>query len=143
MDWLKEILTKTIKLMGFEDFSINYDAGRSRFMIFINNFDSEELVHRLVSGLNHLAKVLAKKQNQPSVFVDVNNYREKREKLIIELARATARKAVVTKTEMELPSMNAYERRLIHLELSSRPDIKTESIGEGEERRIVIKPINE
>ncbi|MFA5386469.1 MAG: R3H domain-containing nucleic acid-binding protein [Candidatus Paceibacterota bacterium] len=142
MDWLQEILTKLIKLMGFEDFSINYDPDRSRFMIFINNLDSEELTWRLINDLNHLAKTLTKKQNQQSVFIDINNYREKREGLIIELARATARKVVATKTELTLPFMNAYERRLIHLELSSRPDVKTESIGEGKERKLIIKPID-
>ena len=141
MDQLQEILTNLIKLMGFEDFSINYDSGRNRFLIFINNLDSEELIHKLIDGLNHLAKALARKQNQPPVFIDINNYREKRENLILELARATARKVAVTKIEIELPAMNAYERRLIHLELSSRPDVKTESIGEGKERRVVIKPI--
>ncbi|PIR72412.1 MAG: hypothetical protein COU42_01305, partial [Candidatus Nealsonbacteria bacterium CG10_big_fil_rev_8_21_14_0_10_36_24] len=122
MDQLQEILTNLIKLMGFEDFSINYDSGRNRFLIFINNLDSEELIYKLISGLNHLAKALARKQNQPPVFIDINNYREKRENLILELARATARKVAVTKIEIELPAMNAYERRLIHLELSSRPD---------------------
>lgn len=141
MDWLQEILIKLIKLMGFEDFSVSYDSDRSRFMIFINNLDSEELIWRLINDLNHLARVLTKKQNQPPVFIDINNYREKREGLIVELARATARKVVATKTEMPLPFMNAYERRLIHTELSSRPDVKTESIGEGEERRLIIKPI--
>jgi len=141
MGWLQEILTKLIKLMGFEDFSVSYDSDRSRFMIFINNLDSEELIWRLINDLNHLARVLTKKQNQPPVFIDINNYREKREGLIVELARATARKVAATKTEMPLPFMNAYERRLIHTELSSRPDVKTESIGEGGERRIIIKPI--
>ena len=33
--------------------------------------------------------------------------------------------------------MNAYERRLVHTELATRPDVKTESIGEGSERHIV------
>jgi len=139
---LQEILTNLIKLMGFEDFSVNYDSDRNRFLIFINNLDSEELIYKLINGLNHLVKALAKKQKQPPVFIDINNYKDKRENLILELARATARKVAATKTEIELPAMNAYERRLIHLELSSRPDIKTESIGEGKERRIVIKPIS-
>ena len=38
--------------------------------------------------------------------------------------------------------MNAYERRLIHVEIANHPDLKTESIGEGRERRVVIKPIS-
>jgi len=61
--------------------------------------------------------------------------------LIVELAKAAARKSLAEKKEISLPPMNAYERRIVHLELSSRPDIKTESIGEGRERYIVIRPI--
>jgi predicted RNA-binding protein Jag len=37
--------------------------------------------------------------------------------------------------------MNAFERRIIHAELSKRSDVKTESVGEGEERRVAIKPV--
>ena len=74
------------------------------------------------------------------MVVDVNNYRKKREDLIVELGRAAARKAMAEKTKVALPPMNAYERRLVHVELSSRPDIKTESAGEGGERHIIIMP---
>ena len=87
-------------------------------------------------------RLIAAKDNwEGGVFVDINNYRRERENLILELARAAARKAVVTKGEIPLPVMNSYERRLIHLELSSHPDVKTESVGEGKERYIIIKPI--
>ena len=75
------------------------------------------------------------------IFIDVNNYRLKREQLIIELARAAVRKAIATKQDVSLPLMNAYERRLIHLELAGRPDAVTESSGEGRDRYVVIKPI--
>ena len=88
-----------------------------------------------------MAKVIAQKNNIESIFVDVNNYRKKREGLILELARAAARKSVAEKKEISLPPMNAYERRLVHVDLASRPDIKTESSGEGSSRCIVIKPI--
>jgi len=54
--------------------------------------------------------------------------------------KAAARKSLAEKKEISLPPMNAYERRLVHVELSSRPDIKTESAGEGGERHIVIMP---
>jgi len=74
-------------------------------------------------------------------MLDVNNYRRQREDLIVELAKAAARKVAATQTEISLPPMNAYERRLIHAELAERPDLKTESKGEGKERAVVIKPL--
>ena len=97
-----------------------------------------------MSNLDRLVKLMAKKiRDDISVFVDVNNYRRERETIILEIARGAARKAVATKEEIALPIMNAYERRLIHTELASRPDIKTESVGEGRDRYVVVRPIIE
>lgn len=138
----QEKLNNFIELMGFEDFSVNRDADSGRFSIFINdNVISEKNIAKFVSDFDYLAKLIAQKQNAGMVFIDINNYRRKREDLILELAKAMARKAIVEKKEMPLPAMNAYERRLVHTELTKHPDIKTESIGEGRERYIIIKPI--
>jgi len=37
--------------------------------------------------------------------------------------------------------MNGYERRLVHLELEKNTKVKTESIGEGENRKVIISPV--
>lgn len=143
MNQLQDNLKKLIELMGFNDFSVNYEADNNRFLIFINDDSlSKNLLPFLVNNLNHLVKLMVDKIDETSpVFVDINNYRRERENLILELARAASRKAATTREEVALPAMNAYERRLIHLELASRPDVKTESIGEGKNRYVVIKPI--
>ena len=141
MNQLQEKIKKLIELTGFEDFSVNYDESNSRFSIFINDDSiSENMLQLIVSNLDHVVKLIAKKNSVEAAVVDVNNYRKKREDLIVELGRAAARKAMAEKIEVVLPPMNAYERRLVHVELSSRPDIKTESAGEGGERHIVIMP---
>lgn len=140
MNQLQEKIKKLIELAGFTDFSVNYDEGSSRFSIFINdNLISEKILQSMVSNFDHVVKLIAKKNNIEAIVVDINNYRKKREDLILELGRAAARKALAEKIKVELPPMNAYERRLVHTELSSRPDIKTESAGEDRERHIVIQ----
>jgi predicted RNA-binding protein Jag len=140
---LTEKLNKLVELMGFDDFSINYEAENSRFLIFINEGEIfKKFVPIFVTNLDHLLRLIATKIGEAeAVFVDINNYRRERENLILELARAAARKSVVTKEEIPLPAMNAYERRLIHMELSSHPDVKTESVGEGKGRYIIVKPV--
>ena len=141
MSQLQEKIKKLIELTGFDDFSVNYDESNSRFSIFINDDSiSENMLQLIVNNLDHVVKLIAKKNSVEAAVVDVNNYRKKREDLIVELGRAAARKAMAEKIEVALPPMNAYERRLVHVELSSRPDIKTESAGEGGERHIVIMP---
>lgn len=131
-----------LELAGFENPNVDADQENRKLLVFINEGEwFKKAVPTLLNDINHLIKVVAKKQNLGHVVVDVNNYRLERERLILELAQAAARKAIATKQEVELPPMNAYERRLVHTELATRPDIKTESIGEGKERRVVIKPI--
>jgi len=143
MEKLQEKLKKLIEMMGFDDFSVSYEPENSRFLIFIaENEGFEKFVPNFVSHLDHLVKLIAFKHGEEkAVFVDINNYRREREGLILELARAAARKVVSTKEEISLPAMNGYERRLIHLELSSHPDVKTESMGEGKERYVIVRPV--
>ncbi len=129
--------------MGFGDFSISCDTEGGRFSIFVNEGEGfKKLLPLFVTNLDHLVKLMGQKQKgETTVFIDINNYRKEREGIILEIARGAARKAVATKEEVALPIMNAYERRLIHVELASRPDIKTESVGEGKSRYVVVKPI--
>ena len=144
MDEIKNKLSKLIEMMGFKDFSVNYDGEGRRFLIFISqNEISDNAVVSLTTNLDYLVKLVAERCGvAESVFIDVNNYRKEREKIIIELAKAAARKVAATQKEVSLPVMNAYERRLVHLELSSRPDVATESVGESKDRYVVVKPLS-
>lgn len=141
-----EILKKTLEMMSFEDFSANYDSENERFSIFVNEGEYfKKLIPNFVSGLNCVFRLISCKDKKEgdeynTTFIDVNNYRKERDNIILEIARAAARKAATMNEEISLPAMNGYERRLIHMELSSRPDVLTESVGEGKERYIIIKP---
>lgn len=142
-DVFQEQVTTLLSLMGFKDFSITYDSHSNRLSVFLGEEElPKKFIPLLMSNLDHLLRLIEKKgEGEHAVFIDVNNYRKERENLIVELARGAARKAVASKKEVVLPIMNAYERRLIHVELASRPDIKTESLGEGKGRYVVVKPI--
>ncbi|NCN94816.1 hypothetical protein GW888_00245 [Candidatus Wolfebacteria bacterium] len=141
-----EILKKTLEMMGFGDFSANYDSENGRFSVFVNEGEYfKKMVPNFVSGLNCVFRLISDKDRKEgeeysTTFIDINNYRKERDNIILELARAAARKAATINEEVSLPAMNGYERRLIHIELSSRPDVLTESVGEGKERYIIIKP---
>ena len=143
MEELINDIKKLIEMMGLTDYSVSHDPDSSRVSIFMDIGESfKKNLQDIVQDFDHLVKLMAKKRAIGSaVFVDVNNYRKERENLILELARGAARKAAGTKTEVALPAMNAYERRLIHAELAARPDVKTESVGEGKARYVIVKPI--
>jgi len=91
---------------------------------------------------NILAKIFRKKLDK-EVFLDldVNNYKSDKEQRFRDLAQEAADEAVSSGREKTLFPMPAFERRIIHTELAKRQDVKTESIGEAEERRVVIRPV--
>ncbi len=131
-----------IEMIGLNESSIDFDFENRRLSIFVNEGEwFKEWTPRLISDLEHLVKLLAKRADHEGFFVDINNYRKERERLIVELAKAAARKVLTLKAEVRLPAMNAYERRLVHVELSVHPEVKTESVGEGIERCVIVKLI--
>ncbi|MFC1629848.1 protein jag [Patescibacteria group bacterium] len=97
-----------------------------------------------LAEVQHLLKLIIRRkldiQEQFYISLDVNDYKKKKMEYLKELARTTADEVSLSKEEKHLMPMPAYERRIIHLELASRPDIATESIGETPERRVVIRP---
>lgn len=143
MNESKELIEKLLHLMGFEDFSVTFIEDSRRFPIFINDAPFlNRALSQFITDFEFVVKMALSKKQMDAVFIDINNYRKDREVLIVKLAKAAAKKASVTKQEVELPSMNAYERRIVHSELAMHPDLKTESSGEGKQRHVVIKPIN-
>ncbi len=76
----------------------------------------------------------------PNLILDVEDYKEKQEKRLIRLAKNVAKEVARTKVEAELETMNSYQRRLIHNELTNFKGVYTESVGEEPNRHIVIKP---
>ena len=75
------------------------------------------------------------------VNVDVGNYNKNRKKQLEILATKRAKEVAITKIDVKLDPMNAYERRIIHNKLSEWRDVTTISVGEGEERSIIIKAV--
>lgn len=138
-------LKQFIELLGFDDYKLELDEEHRHGRVYIHNDPNlvRENLPILVESVNHLLQLIAHKHAQQPVFLDINNYRRERENLIVELARATARKVVATKQEIPLPVMNSYERRLAHLELAAHPEVTTESMGKGHARYVVIKPLEE
>ena len=143
MDSWETIAKKIAEYMGFRDYRVEVQPEEKRVALFIYDGGNllKENLPAVVESVNHLFQMIARKNEAELVFLDVNNYREERKTLIAELARAAARKATATKTEVPLPAMNSYERRLVHTELAVHPEVTTESAGEGKERYVIIRPI--
>lgn len=74
------------------------------------------------------------------VTLDTENYREKREQTLINLAHRMAQKCSRTGRRVLLEPMNPYERRILHCALQDDPDVTTHSEGDEPNRRVVILP---
>ena len=73
------------------------------------------------------------------VTLDTENYRSKREKILIDLAHSKAQRVLKSHKSITLDAMNPYERRIIHSALQDTANITTSSIGAEPNRKVVIK----
>ncbi len=90
-----------------------------------------------------IKRVVEQKRGEPCppFLIDVNDYQRHYIEDIKERARMGAQRVRYFKKEVALQPMNSYERRVIHMTLMEDPDVATESMGEGENRRVVIRPV--
>jgi spoIIIJ-associated protein len=88
-----------------------------------------------------LRKVIKKKINRDFyINIDIDNYKKNKEDYLRDFAQNIADEVSKTKEQKEIPLPSAFDRRIVHIELEKRKDVLTESIGQGEERKIIIKP---
>ena len=72
------------------------------------------------------------------IIIDAENYRQRREENLRSLALRVAQQVRNYRRSIALEAMPPHERRIVHIALSESKDISTESIGEGDARRVVI-----
>lgn len=106
--------------------------------------------HDLIHAIDMLVKKIVEKKypdagasddepSTPMFLVDVNQYRTKQIKEIQAKALIMAERARSFQYDVELSPMSAYERLIVHTTLADAEHVKTESQGEGHNRRVVIK----
>ena len=93
-----------------------------------------------LDALQHLTSLVVNRGDKSflKVSIDAENYREKRNVALEELAGKLANKVMRTGRNQTLEPMNAYERRIIHSALQNHETVTTYSIGQGVNRKVVI-----
>ncbi len=151
---LKELISETLLKMGQfmniecqVEFKEELDDRNSKsLLISIYTPDSARfLIGKNGQNLKSLEQVLramhAKNMSDfNNIVVDVNDYRRSRAMYVLDIARQAVTRVRSTQKSEALMPMSPYERRIVHMELASCPDIATESIGAEPNRRIVVKP---
>lgn len=97
-----------------------------------------------LQALQHLIRLVVRRKTDDKVkfVLDINSYRQQKNEAVVELAKAAVEQALSENRAIVMRPMSAYERRLVHMELAKNDKVVTESIGEGEARKVVVKPAN-
>ncbi|MEG6568521.1 DNA-binding protein [Thermoanaerobacterium thermosaccharolyticum] len=141
---IRKFLDGIIKLIGID---VGYDIDEKDNNILVNlkgNGVGLLIGYRgeTLDSLQYLTSLVANKKNiegiHKRILLDAENYRAKREKILINLANKIAKKVKQENRSITLEPMNANERRIIHLALQDDPDIETFSEGEEPNRRVTI-----
>ncbi|MSU56122.1 MAG: hypothetical protein EXS51_02335 [Candidatus Taylorbacteria bacterium] len=155
---IKQLIETMLKHMqiAYESVEVGDSDGRERFAV--KTSDSHLLIGAKganLSAFNHLVKkMVASKtpaekvkaegdEREKSFFIDVNGYQELALENIKNVAKIMGDRARSFKTSVELEPMSSYERMVVHSFFQDTKDIKTESVGDGEQRRVVIKYVEE
>ncbi len=95
-----------------------------------------------LDGLQHLLSLALFKEfdTWPILIVDVNDYRAKKKESLEELAKSFIDRVRFFKEDAEMAPMSSYDRKQIHEFITGYDDVTSSSVGEGADRRVVIKP---
>ncbi len=127
--------------------SYTIDTEDSNILVNIEGMESGVLIGYRGETLNAMQTLLTSianknNDNRVKVYLNIDNYKVKREKALEELAVKISKTVLKNNKSITLEPMNAYERKIIHRKLQDNKNIRTHSIGEEPNRRIVIEKVN-
>lgn len=144
---LEKFIKEFLKNLG-EEYKYDINIEKNEINVKIDGGNSGTLIGyrgETLNALQHILSLIANKQHTSAkvrVLLNVDGYKEKREKTLEELALKVSKTVIRTNKSITLEPMNAYERKIIHSKLQDMTDIRTHSIGEEPHRRIVIEKVN-
>lgn len=142
--FIKDFLISLLKDLGFSaNIEVKTKEEIPNYIIYSDN--DALLIGKAGKNLNALSiivnQALKKEIKVPFKFIlDVSDYKENHQKQLEILAKKVAKEVATTKVEVQLDSMNSYERRIVHNILTNNKKVYTESVGEEPNRKVVIKP---
>ena len=139
VDYLKEVIT----LMGVSDVTFSAVQKGEATIIRLDGEKLGALIGRrgeTMESLSYLASLVANRLEGDYIKLglDVAGYRDKRESDLTALAQRIGAKVRKTGRSFAMEPMNPYERRIIHSAIGKMEGIRSESKGEGRDRRVVI-----
>lgn len=146
VDYLSAYLKTIIEAFGIET-KVNPTLEGNLIRLEMDTTHNSILIGkngRTLAAINQLVKLAAttKYKKRIRVLVDINDYKNQRYSKVVSIAKRVAREVRKSHIDVTLEPMVADERRAVHNALSNYSNIATESIGERNDRRIVIKYVD-
>ena len=128
-----------------EDTTIEIEAQSDRILYKVDGGNSALLIGKrgqTLEAIQYLVEKIVNKQSDTRirVLVDVKGYLGTRKASLKKLALRMAEKARKNNKPVTVGQMNAYDRRIVHMTLKENPEVRTQSMGEGYYRKLVIFP---
>lgn len=148
MDIQEIIKQEAQELLGkiVDTFEIEVTEDHGMYQVLIKADEEAPVVigrhGETIKAIQKLLEIIAYKKTGSSVelMVNVNDYREKQQERLGEIAMRSAQKVIDFKTPSYVRGLSSYERKIVHEYITKNyPDLQSESIGEGRDRRLVIK----
>ena len=150
LDRTESVVSKMLHLLNLQaQVSAHYGSterdGRHNIHVDIRGNDLSVLIGRrseTLSAFQYIASLIVGKEEQQFVqlTVDVEGYRDRREKQLVQMAMRMADQVTKSGRRQTLEPMPSAERRIIHIALREHPAVKTESTGEEPYRKVMILP---
>jgi spoIIIJ-associated protein len=145
--WLEEFLTGLVERAGFDlrVEEIEVEAETSTYFVRLEGPDKARAIGRdglVLEAIQHICVSAGANAGlaKDRIVVDVGDYRRRREEKVREDAVHLAEEAVQTQRSQDFAPMPPRERRLVHMIVSQISGVRTESVGEGEERFVRLIP---
>ena len=128
-----------------EDTSIDIDIRKEKILFKVEGGNSGLVIGKrgqTLEAIQYLIEKMVNKQNgqRVRVQVDVEGYLENRKDNLKKMASRMAEKVKKINKPVTIGQMNAYDRRIVHLHLKDTQGVRTQSMGEGYYRKLVIFP---
>ena len=134
-EFLKKVSEDTIYKIENDERGLNVSI-ENKELGFLIGYRGETLY----AFQNILSSIASKGiENRVRVILDIEGYKEKRQKSLEDLAEKLAKTVIKTRKSVTLEPMQAYERKIIHNKLQDNDRVETRSIGEEPRRKVVIE----
>lgn len=141
---ITDFLNKFLKLVSDEELKFDISTDGYYITVEISGNNTNSLIGYRGETLNAMQTLLSSVANKDieekvRVILDVSGYKEKRKKVLEELADKISKTVIKTGKRVTLEPMPAYERKIIHSRLQNNNKITTDSVGEEPHRKVVIE----